>query len=80
MKHDLPYHDSLDHHFYNLQSTPQPKFTTSGFENLKLRGTGIISNQKLRQEIVKLFDETLPQVEENIRQDGWSAINEVKIE
>lgn len=76
MKYDLPYHDSLDQHFYNLHSTPQPKFSTSGFENLKLIGIEIISNQELREEIVKLLDEVLPQVEQNIRQDGWFRLIE----
>lgn len=70
VKFDKPYHDSLDVYFYNVHAFDTPQFSSSGYENLKSRGIGIITNKRLRNRIIETFDQTLSQVVENFVYDG----------
>lgn len=65
----LPYHDSLNRHFYNLGAGVTPVFPSSGFETLKSKGIELVSNPEVRRNIITMFDQRLPGLTESIRYD-----------
>lgn len=56
MEKGLPYQDSLKYHFGNTNSLITANINTSIFESLKSRDLNMISNNRLRQQIVNFFD------------------------
>ncbi len=70
MAHDLPYHDSLNWYFYNIASSVVPEFPSSGFEALKSKGFGLISNTALRREVIDVFDRIIIRVKESLIYDS----------
>ena len=53
----MPYHDSLSVHFGELLQWAKPVCRSSAYENLKSsKGLALISNEPLRQEIIKVHE------------------------
>ena len=64
LQKDLPLNDSLPSHFFKSTTIwEQSSFTNGIYETLKSNGIDLISNKKLSQQIVKVFDETDPWME-----------------
>lgn len=55
LEQDLPYHDSLSLHFGNINVAFRLIINTSVFENLKSKGFDLISNDSLKEEILKFY-------------------------
>jgi len=55
-ENDKPYHDSLKLHFSNTCIFTVPFINIGAYETLKSKGVGIISNAKLRDSIIDLYD------------------------
>lgn len=56
----IPYHDSLNIHFGNIQYNTTISINDGGYENLKSRGFEIISNDSTRKAIINFY-ETSPE-------------------
>lgn len=56
MDNHKPYDPSLDNCFGVYYWSPTVQLTTSAYDQLKLRGLEIISNESLRRELTELFD------------------------
>jgi hypothetical protein len=56
MEADQPYHDSLAFDFGNSMLYSYFVHTTSAFETLKSKGMEVISNKKLRDDIINVYD------------------------
>lgn len=70
MANDLPYHDSLNRYFYNLHAAHVPEFPSSGFETLKSKGFGLISNTELRRHLINIFGLKLILMKESLLHDA----------
>ena len=67
------YHDSLDRHFHLCGFWPTSTRESSGYEALKSYGVEIIQSEKLRKEIVGLFEIKYPEISEVVRNsEGYS--------
>lgn len=61
IKNNRPYHDSLSLQFENLYQWAKPRILNSAYENLKFsKGLELISNDSLRQEIIKIHETDYP--------------------
>ncbi|WP_297691435.1 hypothetical protein [uncultured Eudoraea sp.] len=56
LENDLPYHDSLEFHFANTYGYTKIFPNKSAFETLKSLGVGVISNDRLRYQIIDTYD------------------------
>lgn len=56
LENRLTYHDSLSVHFANIPANPIFMPTTSAYENLKVNGFNLISNDSLRGELQGLYE------------------------
>ena len=56
LEDQLQYHDSLSYHFWNTTNIWALPITESIFETLKSKGTDMITNEKLRNEIITFYD------------------------
>lgn len=70
MTNDLPYHDTLNWKFYNIASSHLPEIPSSGFETLKSKGFGLISNSNLRRHLIQMFDQKIPKLVESLIYDA----------
>ena len=62
------YSDSLDFHFDRVRMQWTFNFVSqSGFESLKDAGLDIVQSDTLRQEIINLFENTYPRMQERVR-------------
>lgn len=55
MEKDLPYEDSLKYHFARITNDWGFRFDFSSYEELKSKGTGTISNESLRSNIITYY-------------------------
>lgn len=56
LKNKTPYHDSLSIHFSKVPVNPIFMPTTSAYQNLKVNGFNLISNDSLRRELQGLYE------------------------
>jgi hypothetical protein len=56
LEDQLQYHDSLSYHFWNTTAIWPLPITESIFETLKSKGTDMITNEKLRNELITFYD------------------------
>ncbi len=63
LKEEIPYHDSLQVHFWRLNwvITFEPQSTS--FERLKSKGIEVLRNEELRTKLLTLYDYTYPRLE-----------------
>ncbi len=63
LREEIPYHDSLQVHFWRLNwvITFEPQSTS--FDRLKSKGIEILRNEELRTELLTLYDYTYPRME-----------------
>lgn len=59
----VPYADSLDTYFGSLYVGGKPKLNKAAYEALKSRGLSLVSNDVLRLQIARLYEQTYPSVE-----------------
>jgi len=57
---NLPYHDSLGYCFSYLTATPHLTVKTNGYKLLQSKGLGILKNNKLRNQITTLYENSYP--------------------
>ena len=61
LENDLPYTDSLKYDFFNTNLIRESGgLSNSVFENLKSTGFDLISNKKIRNTIIRIYDENNP--------------------
>ncbi|MBU0528717.1 hypothetical protein KKF86_03050 [bacterium] len=60
IENQLPYHDSLDYHFFNLSALVALTLNQTTYDNLKQIGIDIISNDSLRFSISDLYGHKYP--------------------
>lgn len=56
LESQLPYNDSLDTHFTSIFIVPLFLETRTAYEQIKLRGTSVVKNDSLREQIVDLYE------------------------
>ena len=56
LENNLPYEDSLAYHFGNFMFPVMFLNSTSAFETLKSKGIDLISNDSLRDQIIRVYD------------------------
>ena len=56
IEQDLPYEDSLSRHFFLSSNSSIRLYSTAAFETLKSLGVDLISDDTLRQQIIRLYD------------------------
>ena len=72
IKNKMPYTDSLGFHFNQPRKIYPPNLTFSAYTTIENYGFEIIRSKSLRMEIIKLFDDTYPElnnVVDNINRD-----------
>ena len=77
LDHKRPFNDSLPSYFAQAETAPDIIFTSSAFETLKSSGLDLISSDKLRQEIVNLFEISYPyllQGTKRLEDQLWPAL------
>jgi hypothetical protein len=77
LDHKRPFNDSLPSYFRQADTAPDIIFTSSAFETLKSSGLDLISSDKLRQEIVNLFEISYPyllQGTKRLEDQLWPAL------
>jgi hypothetical protein len=62
IKDDLPYHDSLDVYFSYTHAFTNLSGRVGPIEQLKNSNLEIVSNDKLRMEIISMYDEAYPRI------------------
>ncbi len=72
LEKDLPYIDSLSYHFINASVNSKFAYNQGALETLKSTGVSIITNEKLRNEIVELYTNWFDYMMYLTRHmDGW---------
>ena len=71
-----PHMPELNLKFRSMRGWLVTQATTAPYEDLKARGLRLISNGKLRQELITYFDRVLPRVEARDRIDQAQALSE----
>ncbi|RLD25506.1 MAG: hypothetical protein DRI75_13265 [Bacteroidetes bacterium] len=68
----LPYNDSLDIHFAVLDNWESPFFNYSAYMTLKNKGVELLSNDSLKQRIVRVFEYDLELLTNDQDKSEWN--------
>jgi len=77
MENDLPYDESLDSAFFVFTNWETPFLPKNGYETIKLSGIDIIKNQKLRKEIIKIYEQNFEYLINDADKGEWSLAQSV---
>jgi len=72
MNSELPYDKSLDSAFFMFTKWESPFLPKNGYETLKLSGINIIKNQKLKKEIIKIYEQNFEFLVNDTDRGEWS--------
>jgi len=72
MESELPYDKSLDSAFFLFTMWQSPFLPKNGYETLKSSGINIIQNQKLKKEIIKIYEQNFEFLVNDTDKGEWS--------
>jgi hypothetical protein len=72
IKSGLPYEKSLDSAFFVFTNWGSPFLPKNGYETLKTSGINIIQNEKLKKEIIKIYEQTFEYLINDADKGEWS--------
>jgi hypothetical protein len=73
----LPYNLSLDAYFGTLPNWASPFFNYSAYETLKTLGANLISNDSLKNRIIRMYDQDLEYLVSDYDKTEWNYTNSV---
>lgn len=76
---DLPYNIELDTAFSTLTNWFSPFFSYSSYETLKTKGVSLIQNKQLRENLVFLYERSLPFITDDYDQFFWAYAQNVSL-
>ena len=82
LENDLPYHDSLNYHFLASNYFTYLGYSRGGIESLKSLGVNTITNEKLRNQIITLYDMNyvhMLYLSDQSKDKNWYAIKKLFI-
>ena len=76
-KEKLQQEDSLDIHFGRLTNWESPYLNFSAFESLKTKGLDLISNLKLKKEIINIYERNFNSLINDYDRSEWEFVTGV---